>query len=77
MRESKNCIRCENNTAKENGGAKYRLKKMLAMYATMVTVSTVAIFLLEHVTFSNAIRTALVAAVAKTFAANWVSALFQ
>jgi len=51
--------------------------KTLAMYCSMVTVSTLAIFFLEHATLVNAFRTALVAAIAKTFAANWVSGIFD
>lgn len=51
--------------------------KVLAMYCSMVTVSTMAIFFLEHSTLVNAFRTALVAAIAKTFAANWVSGIFE
>ena len=54
-----------------------QLKKTLVMYAVMVTVSTSAIFVLEHATLSSAFRTALVAAVGKTFAANWVSSFFD
>jgi len=54
-----------------------KLKKTLAMYATMVAVSTCAIFLLEHATLAGAFRTALVAAVGKTFAANWVCSAFE
>lgn len=51
--------------------------KTLAMYCSMVTVSTLAIYFLEHASFVNAFRTALVAAIAKTFAANWVSGIFE
>ncbi|MEM9942359.1 MAG: hypothetical protein AAF939_12410 [Planctomycetota bacterium] len=51
--------------------------KMLAMYLTMVVVSTTAIYLLEHSTLVNAFRTALVAAIGKTLAANWVSGIFD
>ena len=54
-----------------------RVKKSLAMYATMVVVSTGAIFLLEHASLLSAFRTALVAAVGKTLAANWVSGIFD
>ena len=54
-----------------------KLVKTLAMYFAMVTVSTLAIFWLEHATIYNAFRTALVAAIAKTFAANWVSTIFE
>lgn len=58
--------------------ARYRrLKKTLAMYCTMVAVSTCAIFFLEHASLLGAFRTALVAAIGKTFAANWVSGLFD
>ena len=56
---------------------KRKMKKTLAMYITMVAVSTSAIFFLEHVTLVNAFRTALVAAIGKTFAANWVSSVFE
>lgn len=51
--------------------------KMVVMYVTMVTVSTLAIYTLEHASFFNAFRTALVAAIGKTFAANWVSGIFD
>ena len=51
--------------------------KMFAMYGVMVAVSTAAIFFLEHASLTNAFRTALVAAIAKTFAANWVSGIFE
>lgn len=51
--------------------------KMLAMYGTMVVVSTTAIYFLEHATLTNAFRTALVAAIGKTVAANWVSGIFE
>ena len=54
-----------------------KLKKAAAMYCTMVAVSTCAIFCLEHASLINAFRTALVAAVGKTLAANWVSGLFD
>ncbi len=71
------CATCSPTVESKSATAKKRFKKTLAMYATMVTVSTFAIFFLEHVTLYNAVRTALVAAVAKTFAANWVTGLFQ
>lgn len=51
--------------------------KTIAMYLTMVCVSTIAIYWLEHASMFNAFRTALVAAVGKTFAANWVSGIFE
>ncbi len=54
-----------------------RIKKTVALYATMVVVSTCAIFLLEHATILNAFRTALVAAVGKTVAASWVTGYFD
>lgn len=54
-----------------------RLQKTVALYLTMVAVSTVAIFLLEHATLLNAFRTALVAAIGKTVAANWVTSFFD
>ena len=54
-----------------------KVAKTLTMYAAMVVVSTSAICLLEHVSLFNAFRTALVAAIGKTFAANWVSGLFD
>ena len=50
--------------------------KTVAMYCTMVLVSTLAIYWLEHAALYNAFRTALVAAVGKTIAANWVSGIF-
>ena len=51
--------------------------KGLALYATMVCVSTCAIFFLEHATMVHAIRTALVAAVGKSVAASWIVQLFD
>lgn len=51
--------------------------KMIALYFTMVCVSTIAIYFLEHASLFNAFRTALVAAVGKTIAANWVSGIFD
>ena len=51
--------------------------KTVSLYATMVIVSTVAIYLLEHASLVNAIRTALVAAVGKTAASLWVSGFFE
>ena len=54
-----------------------RFTKIATLYLTMVLVSTSAIFLLEHVTLINAFRTALVAAIGKTVAANWVAGLFS
>ncbi len=60
-----------------NAKTSSRLKKTLVMYAVMVAVSTTAIFFLEHSSLVNAFRTALVAAVGKTIAANWVSGLFE
>ena len=51
--------------------------KVAAMYLTMVMVSTLAIFFLEHSSLFNAFRTALVAAIGKTIAANWVSGIFD
>ncbi len=52
-------------------------RKFLVMYLVMVAVSTSAIWLLEHASIFSAFRTATVAAVGKTFAATWVSALFD
>lgn len=57
--------------------AKRRLAKIVAMYATMVVVSTLAIYFLEHASVLSAFRTALVAAIGKTVAATWVSHLFS
>ncbi|MEL7498644.1 MAG: hypothetical protein AAFN77_13640 [Planctomycetota bacterium] len=54
-----------------------RFIKFIALYVTMVLVSTVAIYWLEHSTFINALRTAFVAAIGKTVAANWVSGIFD
>ena len=53
------------------------IRKTAVMYVTMVAVSTVAIFFLEHVTILNAFRTAVVAAIGKTVAANFVSGYFD
>ena len=71
-----------NERIAESAGVKQRsksikLKKAAMMYCTMVAVSTGAIFLLEHASLVSAFRTALVAAIGKTFAANWVSGLFD
>lgn len=65
------------NPGSETSWRSRKYIKTLAMYFTMVCVSTIAIFLLEHSTFFNAFRTALVAAIGKTFAANWVSGIFD
>ena len=54
-----------------------RTQKTITMYFVMVAVSTMIIFLLEHASLQSAFRTALVAAIAKTFAANWVSGIFE
>ena len=54
-----------------------KLFKILTMYFTMVCVSTIAIYWLEHSTLINAFRTAIVAAIGKTLAANWVSGIFD
>ena len=51
--------------------------KTLALYLTMVTVSTFTIYLLEHSSLFSALRTAMVAALAKTFAASWVVGIFE
>jgi hypothetical protein len=66
--------------ANETPGTTWRsrkLVKMVALYFTMVCVSTIAIYFLEHSSLLNAFRTALVAAVGKTVAANWVSGIFD
>ena len=54
-----------------------KLLKTAVMYCTMVAVSATAIHYLEHASIFDAMRTALVAAVGKTIAANWVSGLFD
>lgn len=64
-------------TSRERKSKASRLKKTAALYLTMVAVSTCAIFLLEHATILNSFRTALVAAVGKTFAASWVTSIFE
>ena len=53
-----------------------RWQRMIAMYVTMVIVSTLAIHFLEHASWIGAFRTAVVAAIGKTVAANWVSDFF-
>ena len=69
---------CERQPSNPDPPKKGRLiKKTVVMYLTMVAVSTVAIFWLEHATVFNALRTALVAAVGKTIAANMVSGFFE
>ena len=52
-------------------------KRAVALYGTMVFVSTLTIFFFEHSTVLSALRTALVAAIAKTFAATWVTGFFE
>lgn len=54
-----------------------RRVRLMALYLTMVAVSTCAIYFLEHVTLVNAFRTALVAAIGKTLAAHWVTGFFD
>lgn len=54
-----------------------RYAKAVTLYLTMVVVSTMAIFFLEHATLLHALRTALVAAVGKSLAANWVVQMFD
>ena len=54
-----------------------RVKRTAAVYATMVFVSTCTIYFLEHASVLSAFRTALVAAVGKTVAVNWVTSLFD
>lgn len=56
---------------------KPRWLRCVAMYVVMVVVSTIAIHFLEHASLANAFRTALVAAIGKTIAANWVSGIFD
>ena len=68
------CTCCQTNGP---GKPRKRLTKTIALYCTMVVVSTLAIFLLEHATIMSAFRTALVAAVGKTLAAGWVMTLFE
>ena len=71
------CDACQCRTEDESGTSKRLLKKTAVMYLAMVLVSTCAIYFLEHATILNAVRTALVAAVGKTFAANWVASWFE
>lgn len=59
------------------GKRKPRFSKTIALYCTMVVVSTLAIYFLEHASIASAFRTALVAAIGKTFAAGWVMTLFE
>ena len=75
-------MRPPNSEAKQLECASYAWRsckwvRTFAMYAVMVAVSTFAIHWLEHATLVHALRTALVAAIAKTFAANWVSGIFE
>ena len=69
------------NASKSNVFVQYlcdpRVKKTVTMYLVMVAVSTLIIFWLEHASIESAFRTAMVAAIAKTFAANWVSGIFE
>lgn len=55
----------------------FRIRKFLAIYGTMVIVSTLSIWLLEHSTLLCAFRTALVAAIGKTIAVSFVGSLFD
>lgn len=72
------CTCClENGTDQGAVSAQKRLQKIVAMYLTMVMVSTLAIYFLEHASLLSAFRTALVAAIGKTVAANWVSSCFN
>ena len=64
------------DSAKDSESKTRNWTKLFVMYIVMVAVSTLAIFLLEHSSLLNAFRTALVAAIGKTFAANWVSTFF-
>ena len=61
----------------EKASRKKRITKLAAMYLTMVIVSSLAIYFLEHASIFSAVRTALVAAIGKTVAATWVSSLFN
>ena len=75
---TKACTCClENDKSNQKNASWLSLKKTLAMYLTMVCVSTLAIYLLEHASILSAMRTAVVAAIGKTIAANWVVSLFQ
>ena len=67
----------DSKNEKKRWNKKIVSKKTIAMYFAMVAVSTGAIFLLEHASIFGAFRTALVAAIGKTFAANWVSGFFE
>ena len=78
--------KAENDCATNSGDAKaeasknwksHNWVKPIAMYLTMVCVSTIAIYRLEHASVFHAVRTALVAAIGKTFAANWGSGIFD
>jgi len=53
------------------------VKKTLAIYATMVMVSTITIAFLEHTSLVCALRTALVAALGKTIAVGIVGSYFE
>lgn len=53
------------------------VKKTIAIYLTMVAVSTLTIALLEHVEWANAFRTAIVAALGKTLAVCVVGSFFD
>lgn len=52
-------------------------KKTVAIYLTMVVVSTLTIALLEHVPWACALRTAVVAAFGKTLAVCFVGSFFD
>jgi len=54
-----------------------RIKKALAIYGTMVVVSTLTIAFLEHTSIASAFRTALVAALGKTIAVSFVGSYFE
>ena len=74
--KSFNCC-LENDSASGVRNSKKQLQKIIAIYITMVVVSTLTIFFLEDASLVSAFRTALVAAIGKTIAANWVSSFFR
>lgn len=72
MSENQKCEACQQLPigSQKSGWKKLIAGKTFALYFTMVLVSTLAIYFLEHASLLNAIRTAFIAAIGKTFAAT-------
>ena len=76
-RTKRNEVEDQSQAKTSNSWRSRKSAKTVAMYCTMVLVSTAAIYFLEHASLFNAFRTALVAAIGKTFAATWVAGIFD